>query len=435
MHYTGESSIFDYVNKGILPSGKHTIVVGSTTLNVEVVRIDGHHTHTPGATVGDWVADTHMLMLVVEGKLTIQAGATLTPLTRKKGFLIFAREGIDNYGVISMTARGAIAAGDNVNLVKNVNGGMHTLSAAGGAGGASFYTTTTTDALVGNSGKSPTGIACGGGGTGGIYRGANARYEVRVGKGGNGTTYSGGAGSGGASVRDKRSGYGNNSGAGAENGGAGGRGFAYRYDNGQYFTAGGGAGNPGGRNDYYGSKYEPYADNGATGTGGLLIICGKYINNRGSFLSIGSDGGDANSTYRGVGGGASGGGAIVSIYEDSIVPGTVDVRGGYGGYGKASGYGYPYGGDGGRGYYGAIRAFFTKEGAMLSKKGDRYIFEGTTLLKIKKGVRIKQAKLKAKLMKMNFTLNGTFNAINIQTNDKVTQLNQKPLNIRLSRGD
>lgn len=65
-----------------------------------------------------------------------------------------------------------------------------------------------------------------------------------------------------------------------------------------------GAGNPGG-------KGNTENNNGATGTGGLLIIYTNSLINNGTIESKGSDGG----ALTGVSGGASGGGSINIFYK------------------------------------------------------------------------------------------------------------------------
>ncbi len=100
---------------------------------------------------------------------------------------------------------------------------------------------------------------------------------------------------------------------------------------------GGGAGNPGGKGYY--------ASNGATGTGGLLIIYSKDLNNMGNITSKGSNGGAG--TY--AGGGASGGGSVNLFYKNSFTKGTITATGGTGGNSSWPNNGQSKGGNGGSG--------------------------------------------------------------------------------------
>lgn len=86
--------------------------------------------------------------------------------------------------------------------------------------------------------------------------------------------------------------------------------------------AGGGAGNPAGSNAVSGTSAQ-------NGTGGLLILYGKHINNNGVISSNGSYGG---SSYR-SGGGGSGGGSINIFYMYSLNKGTITANGGNAGRG------------------------------------------------------------------------------------------------------
>ena len=77
-----------------------------------------------------------MLIVIINSNLTIDAGVLVTPRARKRGFLLFVRNELINNGIISMTARGANAVGQNVYLWKSVNDVFEVVPAIGGAGAA-----------------------------------------------------------------------------------------------------------------------------------------------------------------------------------------------------------------------------------------------------------------------------------------------------------
>ena len=187
----------------------------------------------------------NMVVLKVEGNLTINEGVTLTACKSEngyggpKGLMIYCTGTLINNGTISMNARGAKAEGQNVYLWKNLDESYEFVPK---------NASVTTNRLAGN------------GGNGGSY----ARGEG-IGYGASATSYSGGTGGGGY--------YGNYSTFaknGEENGGAGGTAGS---------DGGAGAGNPNG------------------GTGGLLIIYANNITAFGEITSTGSNG------YYGVYGG------------------------------------------------------------------------------------------------------------------------------------
>lgn len=104
-----------------------------------------------------------------------------------------------------------------------------------------------------------------------------------------------------------------------------------------YEMRGGGAGNPGGLGYY--------ASNGATGTGGLLIIFSRDLNNMGKMTAEGSAGGAGQF----AGGGASGGGSVNLFYKNLFTKGTITTTGGTGGDSWGFGNGGGNGGNGGNG--------------------------------------------------------------------------------------
>lgn len=113
--------------------------------------------------------------------------------------------------------------------------------------------------------------------------------------------------------------------SGSAFGGAGGAGYGYRGDSSWMLrTAGGGAGNPGGKCGESGLGNKEVGS-GENGTGGLLIIYVDALENYGKIESSGSMGGSAGH----AGGGSSGGGSINIFYNKSIKQGgVIEAKGG-----------------------------------------------------------------------------------------------------------
>lgn len=269
----------------------------------------------------------NMVIVKVDGNLTINENVIVTAYNTAyggpKGMLLYVTGTLTNNGKISMTARGAKAAGQDVYLWQNADRNYEYVPASGASGAASDTNT------VGVAGSSATGRMTGGGGKGSSAFTTFDGYAY--GGGSSGTSYSGGSGGGGN--------YGNAmsvSGTKAKsNGGAGGSGA-------QSGTQGSsGAGNPAGNSTLKNGL-------GENGTGGLLIIYAESINNNGTIESKGSAGGKVASTYYGAGGG-SGGGSINIFYKNSYTSnGIIDFTGGAGGAKVASSSVGP-GGAGGNG--------------------------------------------------------------------------------------
>ena len=250
---------------------------------------------------------TNMVVLKVDGDLEISNGITLTTCKNSegyggpKGFLIFCTGKITNNGTVSMTGRGANAEGQNVYMWKNEDGSYETVPAEG-ASGADWSYSNNVGWVAGNAGSSGEDRRTGGGGSGACYN--TGWYSAHSRPGGAGTSYSGGSGSGGANTsygwangKTASSSWENGdrvSGAGSDVGGEGG------FGNG----AEDGVGNPGVVN----------------GTGGLLIMFSKSLENNGT---IDSNGLGAST------GGSSGGGSINIFYTEEISnTGTIAASGG-----------------------------------------------------------------------------------------------------------
>lgn len=260
-------------------------------------------------------ADAGAQVLSFPRSLRIPAGVTMTPSARCKGLIVYVNGHLRIDGAISMTARGAAAAGVETPLdatIKEIRrvtrtigkttqireelralafGAIGTVPAVGGAGGLAV----TSDG-AGLPGTAGTARKCGGGGSGG-------RNGYDSGAGGAGTSFSGGAGGGGAAAAGAT--------AGSSAGGGGGAGA----------SAGGGAGNP------------PGAGGGAgtPGTGGLLLVVVRgniYVMPGGQITANGAAGNSGTE----AGGGGSGGGSINLVYGGVLSNlGTIEAAGGAGG--------------------------------------------------------------------------------------------------------
>lgn len=317
-------------------AGNHTIATRYASIDLEMEVKSGNQTISTDTSWGNATPDTRMLGVRVEGDLTIDAGKTLTAATRKKGMVIYVDGDLTVNGTISMTARGAKAAGQHVLLLDD--GAEYDIPAAGANGGAGGGPLYSSGQDPGNAGSNGAGAQTGGGGGGGAaaYLGDN----VSGGTGCVGTSYSGGSGSGGGSAGSQPGalvGY-----SCAANGGAGGGGNN-AFDN---ACAGGGAGNPGGAGHSGG-----YA--GENGTGGLLVVfvAGNIsINSGGIIEAKGRNGGGTGScSLAKAGGGGSGGGHISIFHKGSYTNnGNLNVSGGQGGAASGATKNGP-GGNGGNG--------------------------------------------------------------------------------------
>lgn len=297
------ASINDFIKNTNL-SGNYTlnVTVGDETERYETeLYVFNSMTYTKTPTLCDNTYDLKMCIIKYNGNLTINNDVTLTPQTRKKGFYVYVEGNLTNNGTISMTARGAVAEGQNVYLYKNNDDTYEYVPAIGAIGGASVNSNNIhSGGLPGNAGSNGVNRRSGGGGSGATWHWIDAGGYS--GAGGSGTSYSGGAGGGGSDTRS----WSPASGAGSSTGGAGGIAYA-NYSSGH--RAGGGAGNPGGA---YSSKEGAYGAYGSTGTGGLLIVTSKSLINNGTISSNGALGGNIDQAS----GGSSGGGSINVFYID-----------------------------------------------------------------------------------------------------------------------
>ena len=320
-------SIMDAVKKEEVTTGLYEVSVNDETYNLRVYSFNENldiETDTTFGTEEDVATASeyakNMIVLKVNGDLTIEEGAKLTAYASKngyggpKGMTIYCTGTIKNNGTIDMTARGAKAVGQNVYLFKNADNTYEYVPAVG-ATGAPRLVCTIRGRWNGVKGNNGVNRETGGGGTGAVT------YYGTSGAGSSGTSYSGGSGGGAGHYEYKANvdstGFG---GAGGDGAGLGGH-------------CAGGAGNPGGLK--WNSTGYNYSDRAANGTGGLLIIYANVINNYGSILSNGSNGGSSESNN----GGSSGGGSINIFYKDTINNGTINSNGGIYGNGGSGGTG------------------------------------------------------------------------------------------------
>ena len=274
-------SILDVLKNNEINTGLYNLTVDDETYSLRVYSFDGDlnikadtslGTEADVATESDYAKN--MVVLKVNGNLTIDEGVTLTAYASKdgyggpKGMTIYCTGTLTNNGTIDMTARGAKAVGQNVYLWKNTDESYEYVPEDGSEGNG-------VDRATGKGAK-----GSGGGGEGAI-----------------GTSYSGGAGGGGKRLSGTAE-------KGSPNGGKGGD--AVRDSGATYTGAGGGAGNPGGK--YSGRN----ASDGENGTGGLLIIASNNILNKGTIEANGASGGSALEP-----GGNSGGGSINIFYNEN----------------------------------------------------------------------------------------------------------------------
>lgn len=337
-----------------LSNGYYSLVVNGQTYLIRLYTYNGDQVWTSNMTFGDGndIANSsrnaqHMIVVKVRGDLTINSGVTVTTTNSTyggpKGFFLFSSGKLTNNGTITMTARGARAAGQPVYLYKDPTNGYtgFTVPATGGSGGAArTYTnksinTSSDYYLVGDPGKAGSNRGTGGGGSGGLEtrRHDYSSFTATSGAGSAGTSYSGGTGGGGINMNYNGT---RAAGGGAANGGAGGNGWSARGSSSWAArSGGGGAGNPGGTGYYTKSGSTTCsADSNysaPSGTGGLLIIFSISFDNKGTITSQGVRGGNASS-----GGGGSGGGSINILSTNFITKGSPNAGGGAAGIGGAS---------------------------------------------------------------------------------------------------
>lgn len=324
--FTGRQTIYDYLKNEDIPDGYHTLDVNGELIDIEIYNFLDDINYFEQPVLGDDAPDERMLILKYHKNLTVNKKIVVTPQVRKKGMTIYVEGTLINNGTISMTARGAIAEGQNVYLYQNKDGTFEYVPAIGGLGGQATAGGANSHGFKGEGGTIR--------GTGGGGSGANwGTNSAPSGRGGRGTSYSGGTGGGGVYHASSRGTH--NGEAGSDIGGSGGRGSAKGVNTGAYGC--GGVGNNAGRSGWstnsstgFGNVDNPYAENG---TGGLLIIFAENIVNNGVIESKGSgikvNHRHASNHTRISTGGCSGGGSVNLFYKYKYESnGMINVRGG-----------------------------------------------------------------------------------------------------------
>ena len=198
-------SILDALKNNEINTGLYSLTVDDETYSLRVYSFYGDLNIKADTTLGteeDVATATeyakNMIVLKVDGYLTIDEGVTLTAYASKngyggpKGMMIYCTGTLTNNGTINMTARGAKAVGQNVYLWKNTDGSYEYVPAIGANGGAS--TGGYEMKCGGINGTNGINRQTGGGGSGSCYTGF--RETAYSGAGSKGTSYSGGTGGG-----------------------------------------------------------------------------------------------------------------------------------------------------------------------------------------------------------------------------------------------
>lgn len=288
-------------------------------------------------------------VVLTYNNFTINSGHLVTVSNRCKGLYLNILGDLVVNGTLSMTARGASCPGKCVIIDKQSPGVYYYGTTIAELMGTEWYSSApdryTMIPPIGGVSVLPTVAvqypvisANGACGVGGATGGSEVYTSFISVLGGNGTSFSGGAGAGGGvcyhingqTYHHFAVGY-----AGSPDGGAGGAGGASRGVQPGY-GGGGGAGNPGGICPKQSTR------NGESGTGGLIVlyVAGNVIfGETGKIQSNGSRGGDgqhkSGTNYPDWPGGGSGGGAIHLFHRKEInAPEKVIAKGGLGGEGK-----------------------------------------------------------------------------------------------------
>lgn len=311
MTYTGQETIFDYIKNIDITDGIHQMkLANDEIIDFEMYNYYDDIVFDSSPVLGDNIPDTKMLILCFHKDLTINSDVIFRPTVRKKGMVIYCKGVFTNNGKVLMTARGAAANGQNVLLFKNNDGTFEFVPAIGAKGGESVVTPDGVQKNeTGKNGLNGTNRQTGGGASGsaGFTTYSSWTWNRCSGRGGVGTSYSGGAG--GAGVRHNCT-----ADAGSDIGGAGGS------CHGEYggYAGHGGIGNPCGKTDGTQIIIAP-----VSGTGGLLVIyAGSFANNN----IIQSNGSGYKKSDWGIGGG-SGAGSINIFYSNLLSQGTIEAVG------------------------------------------------------------------------------------------------------------
>jgi hypothetical protein len=331
----------------------------------------GNVTYTVANKNGDYDGD---MVVKNYSSLTIASGHTITVDQPCRGMLIYVAGDVSITGTLSMSSMGGkadpTASGGSDSSAVNSSGlqlGMFTASGSdslaaatfAGSGDAAVAAVANQPAISGdgtifsiarvgasggnaasggqnassngNAGSNGTTgaatISTGGASSGALNVAGGVQGTSSSGAGGDGGCFSGGAGGGGCGTVGPNNAR--TAGAGADYGGEGGSGAS----GGQGYagsSAGGGAGNPKGGGG---------SDSSSDGCGGLiwLVASGDVtVNSGGSIVAKGNRG--KTGTSNGVGGGSSGGGAIMILHGGTYTNnGTVSAAGGIASSGSQNG--------------------------------------------------------------------------------------------------
>ena len=244
------------------------------------------------------------------------------------GSATFTNDGVGFSGC-GTPARTAVANQGDL----NGNGTVYSVSRDGAAGDTGASTSCNEQCRVSGSigGSGTTGgatLSTGGGGSGGAW--AHAQNPTSTGgNGAKGGCFSGGSGGGARIGVGGQSGSG---GSGVDYGGAGGNAVESSSISGAY-SAGGGAGNPGGTGKSFQNGSEPTAQDGVGGMMWVIVKGDVTVATGASITCAGILGAECDNNGGGCGssGGSSGGGALFILYGGTLTnSGTITATGGPG---------------------------------------------------------------------------------------------------------
>lgn len=166
--------------------------IEGATLNNKIYEFGDKQTDVATGTTNENMAQ-NTVVLKIEGDLTINSGVTLTTTKSDngyggpKGLIIYCTGKLINNGIISMTARGAFAEGQDIYLWKNNDGTYEIVPKYGAEGTPGVNVNNVIEKPI--KPENATGRQTGGGAGGSSY------YSTAVGgNGAKGTSYSGGTG-------------------------------------------------------------------------------------------------------------------------------------------------------------------------------------------------------------------------------------------------
>jgi hypothetical protein len=340
-------SLLGTANMSAPTAGSALTINGVALANYDYIVKQGAQT-IASFTSADWFTatqDVRSAWIVINGNLTINAGITVIPATRKLFTVVYVQGNLVLNGNVSMSLRGSNHSGmlpssgsvtaAAIRIATGTLSGVSnpTILAAGSAGGAAVTAAVT----VGNAGTAAGSTICtGGGGSGGKGSSNSTTPAWGSGAGAAGTAFSGGAG-GGAFADFFQTATGSASPGGASGG-----------------SGGAGAGGEGGVGNISPSRLDggSTADNGTGGV--LVVIASGTVTGTGTLSAAGGNQTAVSASpapNSGVCGGGSGGGIVCLISSVSVSGPTLTAAGGTA---TATGYGPISGGSGGAGYTGTL---------------------------------------------------------------------------------